>query len=145
MITVKVNDRALRDALRKVKLSKRDFVDALYDGGLVVEAAAKRNIKLRDLIDTGDLRSSMTTEKNMSAGYVVVGTNKIYAAIHEFGGVIKPRTAKLLSWVQNGVRIFATSVTIPARPYLRPAIDDNHREIVNAVKRAAETIIKRAV
>ena len=41
-----------------------------------------------------------------------------YAAIHQFGGVIRPVTAKRLSWVaSNGQRIFAMKVTIPARPF----------------------------
>lgn len=41
-----------------------------------------------------------------------------YAAIHQFGGVIRPVTAKRLSWVgPDGKRIFAMKVTIPARPF----------------------------
>ena len=41
-----------------------------------------------------------------------------YAAIHQFGGIIRPVTAKRLSWVApNGQRIFAMKVTIPARPF----------------------------
>jgi len=41
-----------------------------------------------------------------------------YAAIHQFGGVIKPVNAKSLSWIgSDGKRRFAKSVTIPARPF----------------------------
>ncbi len=46
------------------------------------------------------------------------GTNVIYAAIHQFGGIIKPRSAKRL--VFKGLRgmVSAMKVEIKARPYL---------------------------
>ena len=56
---------------------------------------------------------------------VMVGTDVIYAAIHEFGGVITPKKAKALAFEIGGELIFAKSVHIPARPYLRPAFDTN--------------------
>jgi len=45
---------------------------------------------------------------------VLVGSNMEYAAIHQFGGTIKPKKGKALAF---GGRVVA-SVTIPARPYL---------------------------
>jgi phage gpG-like protein len=46
------------------------------------------------------------------------GSGLIYAAIHQVGGVIRPVNSRFL--VFNGVDglVFATQVTIPARPYL---------------------------
>ena len=49
---------------------------------------------------------------------VVWGTNKIYGAIHQFGGVIRPKNAKRLRFMMASGPVFARSVTIPARPYL---------------------------
>ena len=50
---------------------------------------------------------------------VTIGANKDYAAIHQFGGVIKPRKKKALSWVgHGGKRFIAKNITIPARPYM---------------------------
>lgn len=47
-----------------------------------------------------------------------------YALIHELGGVIVPVRAKFLKIPQpDGSFRFVKSVTIPARPYLRPAAD----------------------
>ncbi|MDZ4307561.1 hypothetical protein [Allopontixanthobacter sp.] len=47
-----------------------------------------------------------------------------YALIHELGGVIVPIRAKALAIPQEGGGVrFVKSVTIPARPYLRPAAD----------------------
>jgi len=49
---------------------------------------------------------------------VAIGTNKIYGAIHQFGGVIRPRSADALVFRMGGELIHARSVRIPARPYL---------------------------
>lgn len=61
-------------------------------------------------------------------GQVTVGSSLVYAAIHHFGGVIKPKSAKVLAFVAGGKQRFAKKVTIPARPYIgiSPA---NAREI----------------
>ena len=60
----------------------------------------------------------------------------LYAAIHEFGGTIYPKRAKALSWIgEDGKRIFAKSVRIPTRAYLRPAFDENKGEIIDAIGR----------
>lgn len=65
------------------------------------------NHRLWDSIsDTGPQVSSRSVE---------IGTNVEYAAIHQFGGVIRARRAKALRVPGIG---FRKSVTIPARPYL---------------------------
>lgn len=68
------------------------------------------------LSDTGRLKSSITHQA--SAHEVVVGTNVLYAAIHQFGGVIVPVSADALHFVIGGRHIFAQRVVMPARPYL---------------------------
>lgn len=45
----------------------------------------------------------------------------VYALIQELGGTIVPVKAKMLMFKVDGETRFAHSVTIPARPYLRPA------------------------
>jgi hypothetical protein len=53
-----------------------------------------------------------------------IGTDVIYAAIHEFGGTILPKNAKSLHWVNaSGEDVFRKKVVIPPRSYLKPAID----------------------
>jgi phage virion morphogenesis protein len=47
-----------------------------------------------------------------------IGTNKVYGAIHQFGGVIVPRSADRLVFRIGGRLVFARKVTIPARPFL---------------------------
>lgn len=49
---------------------------------------------------------------------VLIGSAKVYAAIHQFGGTIKPKNAKALVFMLGGRMVRAHSVFIPARPYL---------------------------
>jgi phage virion morphogenesis protein len=65
------------------------------------------------LVGEGDLRGSITYEK--SGWSVLVGSAKEYAAIHQFGGDIRPKTKPVLFVPGYG---YLKKVTIPARPYL---------------------------
>ena len=57
-----------------------------------------------------------------------VGTNVIYAAIHQLGGKIVPKNATHLVFrLATGV-VLAKSVTLPARPYL--GISDDDQEMI---------------
>ena len=64
---------------------------------------------------------------------VVVGTNKIYGAIHQFGGIIQPRTADALVFRLGGRIIFAKKVTIPSRPWLGVSAT-NQNEIMEIIQ-----------
>lgn len=70
------------------------------------------------LRDTGMLYRSITHRAEPQT--VRVGTNLIYAAIHQFGGTIRAKTAKGLRFRPAGGNGFVSvkSVRIPARPYL---------------------------
>jgi phage virion morphogenesis protein len=74
---------------------------------------------------------------------VLVGSVKEYAAIHQFGGTIKPKGAKALVFrlMLGGKPGFvrAHSVTIPARPYLGMGAADRA-----AVEHAVETQMRKA-
>lgn len=95
--------------------------------------------------------------------YVLVGSRGVvYARIHEFGGTIvakrvrnlaipltdaakkagSPRAMRGLSW-RPGLLVdrqgkpqfvLKPTVTIPARPYMRPAVDENQAEIMHVIK-----------
>ena len=60
---------------------------------------------------------------------VVVGVfNLVYAAIHEFGGVIKTKGSGYLRFQdQDGYWHTVKEVVMPARPYVRPAFDEKTR------------------
>ncbi|MDO9501398.1 phage virion morphogenesis protein [Falsiroseomonas sp.] len=81
-------------------------------------AAAKRRGAgiLRGAAMAGGLMGSITRDVQ---GYdLAVGTSKIYGAPHQFGAIIRPRSASSLVYRIGNRVVFAKQVTIPARPYL---------------------------
>lgn len=103
---------------------------------------------------------------------VEVGTNVEYAALHEFGGTVQAKSSKYLAIPvgsyhgsprkHTGLQVRKTaggnlvmvdgggtvqyvlkqSVTVPARPYMRPAADEHHGEIETAMTKAFIAQIK---
>ena len=60
-----------------------------------------------------------------------------YALIHELGGTIVPKVAKALAIPQkDGSVRFVKSVTIPPRPYLRPAADKLYPTLAGRIRKA---------
>ena len=129
------------DSVRKAITGKM-LMESAKAGGHVVEGHAKINAskggKEHLNIRMGILVNSISVSEGKqmpTRAWADIGTNIIYARIHELGGIIKPVVANMLSWVNDaGERIFAGLVSIPARPYLRPAIDENEDDIVGAVE-----------
>jgi phage virion morphogenesis protein len=78
----------------------------------------------KTLTDTALLVNSITYEASDDS--VAVGTNLIYAAIHQFGGTIKSKTKSGLWFrtVGNGDWARAKSVEIPQRSFLGLSDDD---------------------
>lgn len=83
----------------------------------------------------GILRASLMLQRSVtfsaSGSQVTIGTNRIYAGVHQFGATIKPVRAKALVFRMGGVGprggagiVRVKSVTIPARPYLGFGPDD---------------------
>lgn len=70
----------------------------------------------KTLTDSALLRNSMTHEATDTG--VAVGTNALYAAIHQFGGTIRPKTASKLVFEVAGQTVFVDQVTIPRRAFL---------------------------
>lgn len=98
---------------------------------------------------TGRLWRSIHAETFRRMGRVVgiVGTNVKYAAIHEFGGVIRPKSADgFLAWQRAGrnektgrfqtTTVFAKEVTMPARPYLSRAFTARKKIVGDLIHRA---------
>lgn len=53
---------------------------------------------------------------DLSDSHVTVGTDRIYAAIHQFGGVIKAK-GKSLRFQLGNRTVYCKQVTLPARPF----------------------------
>lgn len=68
----------------------------------------------------------------VSGMQAVIGSGLIYAAIHQFGGTIVPKSASALVF-SVGNRLFSVKkVTMPARPYIGLSGDDRS-EMLQAV------------
>lgn len=69
----------------------------------------------------------------------------VYARIHELGGVIKPKRAKALSFrLDDGTFAVVKQVTIPARPYLRPAADEEYPKLADRIRASYARRAKRS-
>jgi len=144
VIEIKIDDKGVTELLKRLEQKTRDLSPAMKvvseimrtavinnfeEGGRPRWKPSKRAIKEggQTLIDTSRLMKSITA--GATATQAAVGTNVIYAAIHQFGGVIKAHTvrarnAKALAIpTKNGI-IFRKSanipqIAIPARPFLK--------------------------
>jgi phage virion morphogenesis protein len=101
-------------------------------------AAGKRNARI--LTESGRLRDSINADPGRDQ--VTVGTNVIYAAIHQFGGTIRPKSASHLFFRIGGRLIVANSVTLPPRPFLGISADDE-TEIAEIVFRFLDRLTSR--
>jgi phage virion morphogenesis protein len=74
------------------------------------------NSILRGRGGAGGLMQSITSA--VDGRSVRVGSNKIYAGVHQFGATIVPKVAKALVFMLGDRKVVVKKVTIPARPYL---------------------------
>jgi len=112
---------------------QRRFIAAQDPAGDDWEESERARLKERGgktLTDTGRLQQSITWAADRKS--VSVGSNAIYAAIHQFGGEIKPKKAKALKFtLPDGTFIQTGKVTMPARPFL--GVDRTDRIAVSEV------------
>lgn len=81
------------------------------------------------LVNKGHLLQSVTHRATGSSAEW--GSNRIYAGIHQLGGVIRPVQAKALAFRVNGRFVTARQVKIPARPYL--GVNEGDRNEIGAI------------
>jgi HK97 gp10 family phage protein len=139
-------DEFTRD-MRKMSAVARSatIMDALEAGASIIQAYAQDNARNKlNKHPTGNLTNSIGIKRE--GKYVLAGVfGVIYAKIHEFGGVIRPVKAKALFFIDSdGYWNTVKKVTMPARPYLRPALD-HMNEIKSAVSDALRGLLQNAV
>ncbi len=150
---------------------------AVLEGAKVITDEARANIQKQGLIKTRTLSRSISEaieERSATRAVVAIGTNLEYAAIHEYGGTIRPKNGKYLAIPvgtykgsptthadlkvvktrsgslvmldDNGTvqYVLKPSVTIPARPYLRPALDDKKEEARQRIGESLKRLIEKA-
>lgn len=123
---------------------QRDIVNsAASAGATLVKNRAKKNIKQNGSVVTGNLLNSVRSrKKKRTHGIYEVFTDKSapHAHLVEFGTgprvLDKPLEVKIGN---NWVTITHTG-SMPAKPFFRPALDENHEEIMRKI---AERMSKR--
>jgi phage virion morphogenesis protein len=85
----------------------------------------------KTLTDSARLKNSITHEASNTG--VDIGTNLIYAAVHQFGAVIKAKTESGLRFraAGNGDYVNVSQVTIPQRAFL--GIDEDDQAEIFAI------------
>ena len=122
-------------------LTPPNLADSLAAGGEVILHGVQENILEQELYKTGNLYDSVKVRKvNQYAVDILVDCE--YGAVHEYGytGVITPKQ-RAFFWAKYSetsdtmwkALALSTSYTIPARPYVRPAVDEKMDEARLAV------------
>lgn len=152
-IDIKVSDQGVRQLLEKIRQRLGNLKPAMSVIGQIVRTSVVKNFETggrprwkpsrravqqggQTLVKTGRLMRSITAKAGKDS--VSIGTNVIYAAIHQLGGrtgphVIEPKRKKALR-TPYGLfrRVRHPGSTIPARPFLAVQ-DEDWREIKAAL------------
>lgn len=123
---------------------------AVQEMGFRLLAHVKQD-KLSDQVlhvRTGRLRRSINMQMSDTAAgiFASVGTNVVYARIHEFGGTTSPhdivaRNAQALHFIMDGRDVFVKKVhhpgsKMPERSFLRSSLADMRGEILERIQAA---------
>lgn len=110
------------------------------DGSAWSKSIRARQQGGKTLNDSSQLRSSITS--NAAATSVEVGTNKIYAGVHQFGATIRAKNADYLAFNLPGGLGFrrVKQVDISARPFLGLSNDDEAELLAQTEDYAREAL-----
>jgi hypothetical protein len=124
-------------------ITRLESLSHVWDDSSVVNAGAAEFVKIqkenvrkklnknpRGVLE-GALQVIPINSKTAEAGIPL--NTIIYALAHEYGVKIYPKKAKALRFEIDGKVIFAGSVTIPARPYVRPSVNHGKGPAVDAI------------
>ncbi len=132
-----IDDAAAQSGLAALARASGDMTDLMDDIGRRLVADTDRRFETetapdgkpwkpsqraretggQTLTDKEKLRDSISHQAGPRS--VAVGTNLIYAAVHQAGATIRPTSAKALRFrLPNGAFVTTKAVTIPARPFI---------------------------
>jgi len=83
------------------------------------------------LYKSGNYRQSWHVEPGIDLDgipYALAGTDRVDAAQHEFGGVIKAKNVPYLKFKIDGHWVQVKQVTQPPHPHARPTLDKNREK-----------------
>lgn len=143
-----IDMKPLEDALSKISsnVTGEELGKAVLAGLFQLEALAKLNIRKNFKQRTGFFAANWETKLNEVSAKSAKGYTSplaIYARIQELGGVIRATSGGFLIFqTDDGQWHHVKAVTLPARPYLRPAADEGKDDIVSAVTVVLKDLIE---
>ena len=93
----------------------------------------------KTLVQSAGLKNSISVRATPKG--FAIGTNKKYAAIHQFGGTIRAKSKKGLIFKINGKFVRKQEVEIPARPFLGIS-DSDKKEVKSTMDEYIGELIK---
>ena len=135
-----IDDKRVSKILKKYpEKAKAAVKKSLLESAIEVQNKAKKNAPYK----SGNLRRSITHEAK--ADFAKVGTNVVYAPVHEFGATIIPKTAKFLRFKVGGRWVRTKKVIIPpykGKGFLRPALKEKKTKIMDIFAKNIRNILK---
>jgi HK97 gp10 family phage protein len=151
-MTAELNGAKALEGLLKQFPSRiqRDIINSVASrGAVMVKKHAKRNIKANGSIDTGALYNSIRTKKvrgEHGKYYIYSDRSAPHSHLVEFGTgprkLQKPTPFEIApgEWI-----MLETTGSMPAKPFFRPALDENQTEVLKEMReRAAKRMLKEA-
>lgn len=148
--TIRIKGMAeLTRRLREIKTAiSDDLENAGTKGMLIIEGGAKDKVS----VDTGDLRRRIITktlEKTESSVKIATGTNLEYGPYLEYGTGIYAENGegRKTPWVYKytgtkGPEGWRFTRGMRAKPFLRPAYDENKERVQEVVREELERVIQ---
>jgi phage gpG-like protein len=136
-IKFKVNEKDLKEIEDIPVRMKRGLVKgmrlAMFEAERITKSRFGRPGELQ--VRTGHLRRSIESGVREEAGGIVgwLGSDVVYARIHEFGGIIKARAGGYLRFPIGDSWVSVQQVKIPPRPYLEPSIIEGANTMGNII------------
>lgn len=158
-VNVTGSEETMRAIRQRAGAFRKASIVALRSSSEIVLGRALENVSGRILhIRSGTLANRLHYQVFEAAGIAKVGSPVKYAAIHEYGGTIKhpggtayyfiARTG-LARWLSNKKaaghnfpRTKAHDIVMPARPWLRPALEDSRADIEKQFATEIDAAIK---
>lgn len=159
-ITIEVSENPIRDGLGKLATRMGDLYPVLDTLGAAIAAETTQHFETgsdpdgnpwpvsmraklaggQTLVDTGRLVQSITHQVSPDRQSVAIGTNVEYAAIHQFGGTIKPVNKQSLRFtLPDGTEVHAKHVVMPARPFIGLGVHEREAALDTIAHWLAET------
>ena len=160
MVSVRIEVLGVDDLSRQFKriaehVAGSGLRAAGHAGASVILAGAKENVRETFVNQTGALENSGRVQqerKNRTNLVSYILFDIVYAAVHEYGllnQVITDRQRKFFwaMWYESGNEMWkalalSKTYTIPARPYLRPAVDAYQHLAIKEMARVLAVEIK---